>query len=144
MVKGPLLLVIVILLMAGSAVAGEKQHPVKEHVDLTLVKKSGSKKFQHKGTARGTADGTVRSNIVITHSVRLRGTVTIATAQGKVRIEVDGRARSLGMRPQFEGVATMTGGTGKYAGAEGTGTFTGVVNRSTWHVTLDATGSYHY
>ena len=84
------------------------------------------------------------SKITICHSVVLKGTVTISAAAGKVRMQVDGRARSLGLRPRFNGTAKMTGGTGKYAGASGTGKFTGVVNRRTWHATLDATGSYHY
>jgi hypothetical protein len=145
MVKGPVLCVVAALLLTtGSASGAEKQHPVKEHVDLTLVKKRGTTKFQHKGIARGTANGTVRSNITITNSVKLRGMVTISTTQGKVRISVKGRARSLGMRARFDGVATISGGTGKFAGAKGTGTFSGVVNRSTWRVTIDATGSYHY
>lgn len=144
MVKGALLSLIVILVMAGSAVGEEKRHAVKEHIDLTLVNKRGTSKFHHRGTAKGTANGTVRSSMVITHSVVMRGTVTISTAQGSVRIKVDGRARSLGTRAPFDGKAVMTGGTGKYAGATGTGKFAGVVNRSTWHVTLDATGSYHY
>jgi hypothetical protein len=130
--------------MTGTATGAGREHAVKEHVDLTLVKQTGTTKFQHKGRARGTVAGTVRSKITITHSVVLRGTVTISTAKGKVRMHVDGRARSLGMRTRFDGKATIEGGTGKYAGTHGTGTFKGVVNRSTWHVTLDATGSYHY
>jgi hypothetical protein len=145
MVKGSVLCVVIaLLLMTGSAARAEQEHPVKEHVDLTLVEKAGTTKFQHRGRARGTVSGTVRSKITITHSVVLRGTVTIATAKGKVRLTVDGRARSLGMRTRFNGKAAIAGGTGTYAGAKGTGTFSGVVNRSTWHVTLDATGSYHY
>jgi hypothetical protein len=145
MVKGPVLCgIVVLLVMTGPAVGATKQYDVKEHVDLSLVKKTGTTKFQHKGRARGTVAGTVRSNITISHSVVLRGTVMISTAKGQVRLKVDGRARSLGMRTRFNGKATIQGGTGKYAGAEGTGTFSGVVNRSTWHVTIDATGSYHY
>jgi hypothetical protein len=150
MVKGPVLCVVTALLLTtGSAAGAGQEHPVQEHVDLTLVKKSGTTKagtvkYQHKGSARGTVDGTVRSKITIKNSVSLHGTVTIATAQGRVRIAVDGRARSLGMRVRFDGGARLTGGTGKYAGTTGTGTFFGVVNRRTWHVTIDATGSYHY
>lgn len=145
MVKGSLLCVIAGLLVAtGSAMGAGAQHSVTEHVDLTLVKKQGTTKFQHKGRATGTVNGTVRSNITLTHSVVLKGTVTITTSAGKVRMSVDGRARSLGPRPRFNGKATIDGGTGKYAGAKGTGTFHGMVNRRSWHVTLDATGSYHY
>lgn len=144
-VKGRALIVILPLLaVAAPAFAAGGEHAVKEHVDLTLVKRTGTTKLEHKGRATGTVNGSVTSKISITHSVVLSGTVTISTKTGKVRMKVEGRARSLGDRPRFTGTATMTGGTGKYAGASGTGKFTGIVNRNTWHVTLDATGSYHY
>jgi hypothetical protein len=139
-----LLLVLPLLAVAAPAFAADGEHAVKEHVDLTLVKRTGTTKLQHRGRATGTVTGSVTSKITITHSVVLRGTVTIATSKGKIRMTVDGRARSLSVRTKFTGTAKMTGGTGKYAGATGTGKFTGVVNRKTWHATLDATGSYHY
>jgi hypothetical protein len=118
--------------------------PVKEHVDLVLVKRSGTTKFQHKGRATGTLAGRVGSRITISHSVVLKGTVTITTSSGKVRLNVDGRARSLGLRTKFTGTAVIAGGTGRYAHAKGTGRFTGVVNRRSWHATIDAAGSFSY
>lgn len=124
--------------------AATGEHAVQEHVDLTLVKRSGSTKLEHKGRATGTVNGSVTSKITISHSVVMRGTVTISASGGKIRLKVNGRARSIGARSKFNGSATISGGTGKYDGATGTGTFKGVVNRRTWHVTLDATGSYHY
>jgi hypothetical protein len=129
------------LLAATNAYASPAKS-VKEHVDLKLVKKSGGSKFQHSGRATGTFVGTVKSKITIEHSVVLRGTVTISTSGGAVRMKVDGRARSLSLRTKFNGTATITGGTGRYAHAKGTGRFSGVVNRSSWHATLDATGSF--
>ena len=72
----------------------------------------------------------------------LRGTVTITTKRGKVRLKVDGRARSLELRTKFSGKATIAGGTGDYADATGSGTFKGAVNRKTWHATIDAVGTF--
>jgi hypothetical protein len=117
---------------------------VKEHVVLKLVKKTGATKFQHAGRATGTVTGSVRSAITLSHSVVLRGTVTITTSRGKLRLKVDGRARSLELRTKFNGTATIAGGSGRYAHAGGRGTFTGVVNRSTWAATIDAKGSFTY
>ncbi|WP_445148686.1 autotransporter [Baekduia sp. Peel2402] len=139
-----LLVVLASLAVAAPAVAATGEHAVKEHVDLTLVKRTGTTKLEHKGRATGTVKGAVTSKITISHSVVMRGTVTISAAGGKIRLKVSGRARSIGVQTKFNGTATMSGGTGKYAGATGTGTFKGVVNRRSWHVTLDATGSYHY
>jgi hypothetical protein len=117
---------------------------VTEHVVLKLVKRSGTTKFEHTGRATGTVSGSVRSSTTLTHSVVLRGTVTINTSRGKLRLKVDGRARSLELRARFSGTATIAGGTGRYAHARGTGTFTGVVNRSTWAATIDSSGSFSY
>jgi hypothetical protein len=117
---------------------------VKEHVTLKLVKRTGSTKFEHSGRATGTVAGTVRTKITLTHSVVLKGTVTIATSKGKLRLKVDGRARSIEQRSPFDGKATILAGTGRYAHARGTGTFSGVVNRSTWAAKLDAKGTFTY
>jgi hypothetical protein len=117
-------------------------HKVTEHVTLKLVKRTGSTKFEHKGRATGTASGAVHSRITIRQSVLMSGTVTIATSKGKLTLKVKGRARSLERYSRFDGSAWITGGTGHYANARGRGTFKGVVNRSTWAATLDASGSY--
>jgi hypothetical protein len=128
----------------GAEIHATTRQSVREHVDLKLAKRTGSTKFQHTGRATGTMSGSVRSTITLTHSVVLRGTVTIKTSRGDVRLKVDGRARSLELRTKFNGTATIAGGTGRYAHATGKGTFKGVVNRSTWHATIDATGSLTY
>jgi hypothetical protein len=117
---------------------------VREHVTLKLAKRTGSTGFEHTGRATGTVSGSVRSRITLTHSVVMRGTVTITTSRGKLRLKVDGRARSIGLRSRFSGSAAIAGGSGRYAHAKGTGTFSGVVNRSTWAATLDASGSFSY
>ncbi|HEX5923881.1 MAG TPA: autotransporter [Baekduia sp.] len=113
--------------------------PAIEHVALTLAKKTGTK-FQHKGRATGTVAGSVSSRITLT-SLSIAGTVTVRAKGGTLQLKVRGTARSGGLRSKFDGTATMTGGTGRYAGARGKGTFTGVVNRRTWAATIDARGS---
>jgi hypothetical protein len=117
---------------------------VREHVVLKLVKRTGATGFQHTGRATGTLSGSVRSRSTLTHSVVLRGTVTITTGRGKLRLKVNGRARSIGLRSKFSGSAAIAGGSGRYAHANGSGTFNGVVNRSSWAATLDASGSFTY
>jgi hypothetical protein len=131
-----------IALLAWGATAWAAQ-PVREHVDLKVVSRTdGGTKFVHTGTATGTFAGTVRSRITLTHSVVLNGIVTIKARGGSVTLRVSGRARSLSLRTRFTGVAIVAGGTGKYSHAKGMGKFTGVVNRSSWHATIDATGSF--
>ena len=110
-----------------------------EHVSLTLVEKTGTS-FRHKGRATGTIAGSVTSKIALT-SLSISGTMVVHAHGGTLRMKVSGTARSGGLRSKFDGSATMTGGTGRYARARGKGTFTGVVNRRTWAATLDAHGS---
>jgi hypothetical protein len=139
----------IVVLWAAAAPAASKPHAarvttVNEHIALKLVKRSGSTRFEHTGRATGTVAGSVRSKITLRHSVVLQGTVTINTSRGTLRLEVNGRARSIELRSKFDGTATIAGGTGRYAHAHGAGTFKGVVNRSTWAATIDAAGSFTY
>lgn len=134
------MLVIALLVWAATAWGAQ---PVKEHVDLKVVSRTdGGTRFVHTGTATGTFAGTVKSRITLAHSIALSGVVTIRARGRSITMKVNGRARSLSLRTKFNGTATITGGTGKWAHAAGAGQFTGVVNRSTWHATIDATGSF--
>jgi hypothetical protein len=119
--------------------AQAKTVPISESVRLTLVKKTGTS-FVHRGTAKGTYDGSVSARMKLS-SLSISGTVTIRTKGGSVRLRISGRARSSGLNSKFDGKATIAGGTGKFAKARGTGKYTGVVNRRNWAATIDAKGS---
>ena len=131
---------------AGASVAPTatvaRQVNATEHVTLTLAKKTGTK-FQHKGKATGTVAGSVTSQITLT-SLSIAGTVTVRAKGGTLKLKIRGTARSGGLRAEFDGTASMVGGTGRYAKARGGGTFTGVVNRRSWAATLDARGKMTY
>jgi hypothetical protein len=128
----------------GAAGHAASSMTVKEYVKLKLVKRRGLIKFEHSGTATGTVAGTVHSKITLAHSVVLVGIVTIATRQGRLRLKVHGRAKSIQHLSRFDGDAIILTGTGRWAHAEGKGSFSGVVNRSTWAVSLDAKGTFTY
>ncbi len=115
---------------------------VTEDVRLSLAKKSGLS-FEHRGTARGTFSGSVRSKMTM-DALWVTGVVTIATRGGSVNLKIRGTAKSGGLRSRFDGTATMAGGTGRFRKARGKGKFSGVVNRQTWAVTLRATGKLTY
>jgi hypothetical protein len=113
-----------------------------ETVSLRLVRKSGSS-YVHSGTASGSVAGTVRSTLRL-DSLSLRGTATVRNRRGTLRLRIDGRARSAATRAEFDGSVRVTGGTGAYRDAVGSGRFDGVVNRKTWAATIKATGSLRY
>lgn len=128
--------------LSAPSAASARTQSITQDVRLTLVKKSGMS-FEHRGTAKGTIPGSVRSKMTM-DGVTVKGTVTIAARGGSLRIRVHGTARSGGLRTAFDGTATLAGGTGRYRHARGTGKFSGVVNRQTWAATLRATGRLSY
>jgi hypothetical protein len=125
------------LTVSETAAAGTSR--VTENVKLTLVKKSGSA-FTHRGSVTGSVPGSASARTTL-KGLSLSGVVSIRTSHGTLRITIRGTARSNGLRSKFDGSATMSGGTGRYKHARGTGRFEGVVNRSTWAATIRATGS---
>jgi hypothetical protein len=120
-------------------VASARTQSITEDVRLSLVKKSGLS-FDHRGTAKGTIPGSVRSKMTM-DGLTISGTVTVAARGGSLRIKVRGTARSGGLRTKFDGTANVAGGTGRFRKARGNGRFSGVVNRQTWAATLRATGT---
>lgn len=137
-------LIVAAALGGGVAPAGASARtvPIAENVSLQLVKKSGTS-FTHRGRATGTYAGSVTSKMTL-DSLSIRGTVTIKTTGGSVRLVIRGTARSSGLRSKFDGSATVARGTGRFAKARGTGRFNGVVNRKTWAATINSRGSMTY
>jgi hypothetical protein len=115
---------------------------VRETASLHLVKKSGATLYEA-GTASGTLPGTItaRFNVGVT---KVSGSVRITTRGGTLTMSVQGTARSGGTVPRFGGTMRVTGGTGKFARASGSATFSGTVNRRTWASTVSATGRLSY
>lgn len=115
---------------------------VSERVNLRLVRKSGSTLY-HAGTATGTLPGTVTTRFNVTPT-RVSGALRIVTRGGTLTITVSGKPRSYGTNARFGGTMRVTGGTGKFARAKGSGTFEGVVNRRNWASTVSASGRLSY
>ncbi len=128
--------------VVGTAEAPAKTVRATENASLRLVKKKNMR-FTHRGRVTGTVSGPARSTIRL-KGLSIRGTVTVSSKRGKLRIKIRGKARSGGMKPTFEGTARMSGGTGRYRKAKGSGRFKGVINRSTWATTIRAVGSLTY
>lgn len=135
------------LAAAAPAVAGPQAQAartinVSERVSLHLVRKSGPTLYEA-GTATGTLPGTVtaRFNVGIT---RVTGSVTIRTRGGTLTMSVDGKPRTTGAISRFGGTMRVTSGTGKFARASGTASFSGTVNRRTWAANVAANGRLSY
>lgn len=118
----------------AAAPAHAKTIKVVEHVRLGLVRQSGST-LDLRGTARGTLSGDVLARFDV-RLLSVTGLVTIyPKGGGSLSFSVAGHARSTAVRARFSGSVTVTGGSGRWAGAKGRGSFNGVVNRRTWAAT---------
>lgn len=113
------------------APAHAKTIDVVEHARLSLARQRGST-LDLRGSVRGTLSGPVLARFDV-RLLSVTGLVTIyPKGGGSLSFSIAGRARSAAVRARFSGTVTVTGGSGRWAGARGRGTFGGVVNRRTW------------
>ncbi|MBB4660798.1 hypothetical protein BDZ31_000371 [Conexibacter arvalis] len=118
----------------AAAPAQAKTIKVVERARLGLVRQHGST-IDLRGKVRGTLSGPVLARFNV-RLLSVTGLVTIfPKGGGSLSFSVAGRARSAAVRARFSGSVTVTGGTGRWAGARGRGSFDGVVNRRTWAAT---------
>lgn len=132
-------LIVLALELAAGPTASTARTTQTEHITLKLTKRTGKKKltFTHTGRATGPIAGRVRTKSTLLSRVVWRGTMSIATKRGTLRLKFDARAQSLNRSSPFTGIATLRGGTGHYANARGVAPFKAVLNRLTWRATID-------
>ncbi|MHB8242235.1 MAG: autotransporter [Solirubrobacteraceae bacterium] len=111
------------------------------HLRYNEDRSSGSWLYEE-GTASGTLPGSMRANCNITATFRAVFTIYVrgGTINGRALAAVHGQ----GLYQSFGGSLTATGGTGRYAHAHGHGGFYGVLNRNTYDMTIQTTGSLSY
>lgn len=94
------------------------------------------------GSALGTFPGSMRANCNIT--AVLTATFTIYVHGGSISGHAHAAVHGSGLYQSFGGYLEATGGTGKYAHAHGRGGFYGVLNRNTYNMTVQTTGTLSY
>jgi hypothetical protein len=118
-------------------------HNIVENATLQLVRKSGSRLYE-RGSGTGSLPGTVTAQFDVTLT-KVTGSVTIYPRDGgSLTINVLGYPQSTGINARFAGNMAVRRGTGRYSRAVGSGTFSGVVNRRTWAVSVHANARLTY
>lgn len=116
---------------------------VVDTVRLKLVKKSGNVIYE-RGTATGSLPGRVSARFV-TSLTRVSGTITFyPRGGGSITMTAVGYPKSASRITRISGNLAVRGGTGKYARALGSGTFSGTANRKNWSVTVNARARLTY
>lgn len=139
----------VLLVTAAPAVASQpvraaRTLSVKDEGHLKLVRSSGSLLIDE-GPASGTVPGRARVQFVYKGEPTVRATITVFGHAGSITARGSGRLSSLtSTNPSFAGALTITGGSGRYAGAHGDGRLYGVFNRRTYAMTVQTQGILHF
>ena len=129
----------VLALWGGTAAdaARRRSLTVVDTVSLSLVRKNGNVLYE-RGTASGNLPGTVSARFV-TSLTQVTGTITLRPySGGSITMTAAGYPQSASRITRITGNLAVRSGTGKFARALGSGTFSGTANRRSWSVTVNA------
>lgn len=114
---------------------------VKDEAHLHLTGTNGSLLLEE-GPTTGAIPGTVKANFVIAANVT--ATFTIYAQGGSISGRGTAALHSTGLYSSFGGSLKVTGGTGRYKHAHGSGGLYGAINRKTYALTVQTTGQLTY
>lgn len=143
MLRSAALVTAIAALGVAPAAAQARTLNISESASLHLVHKSGSTLFEQ-GSASGSLPGAVAAQLKVTLVV-VTGTVTFyPRGGGSLTMRMTGYPKSAGTVAKFGGSMTVSSGTGRYAQARGSATFSGTVNRRSWAANVSARGRLSY
>lgn len=137
---------------AGGATAAAAQAPTRARTaasELTLNETLKATRvgppghaFNEKGAASGTLTGTVAARVETIASTSGQATITLYLSKGTISGRAPTHGHIVGPTAYFEGSMSITGGSGSYAHASGTGLkFKGTINRQNFRVSAQLHGT---
>lgn len=135
----------VLVLAAGvcapGTVAGARTIAVTDTGRLKLVH-NGGEYITEEGRATGTIPGKVRALLEVGAIVVAK--FTIYTSVGTISGVGSGKPKGRSEEPSFAGTMTVSHGTGRYKHVHGHGGFYGTLNRVTYKMVVQTTGTLSY
>jgi hypothetical protein len=122
-------------------IAGTVRTTDTAHLNYNEERSQGSWLYEE-GSAGGTLPGSMRANCNITAT--FKAVFTIYVHGGSISGRAAAAVHGSGLYQSFGGSLWATGGTGRYAHAHGRGGFYGVLNRNTYNMTIQTTGTLSY
>ncbi len=126
---------------AGPLATAARTLSVADTAHLRYHESAGSALIEE-GTATGGLPGSVKVRFTVGPTVS--ASFTIYTHSGTLSGHGSGTLHSSGSYASFGGSMSITRGTGRYVHAHGHGGFYGVLNRRTYALTVQTTGSLSY
>jgi hypothetical protein len=97
--------------------------------------------LNEQGTASGTISGTIYIHLTVVSTNRVTAEVNIYPSGGSITGRANASYHPSGAQATFDGTMSVVRGSGRYAGAGGTGlSFTGTVQRTNDAVTVHVSG----
>ncbi len=115
---------------------------VKDEGHLHSVRSSGAELLEE-GPVSGTIPGKVKVSFDIGATISAKFTI-YANGGGSISGSGGGTLHSTSVYSSFGGALKVTGGSGRYAHAHGTGNLFGAINRKTYALTVQAVGKLYY
>jgi hypothetical protein len=115
---------------------------VKDGGHLHEVRSSGAELLEE-GPVSGTIPGKVKVSFDIGATITAKFTI-YANGGGSISGSGGGALHSTSVYSSFGGSLKVTGGSGRYAHAHGTGTLSGQIDRKTYALTVQADGKLYY
>jgi hypothetical protein len=128
-------------LLAASATSNARTIAATDTAHLHLVSSPGSLLLEE-GSASGTLPGRLRVWLDVGPTVTAR--FVIATRSGRIDGHGAGKLHGSGLYASFGGWLKITGGSGRYAHAKGSGGLYGTINRRTDAMTVQTTGKLSF
>jgi len=117
---------------------------VRDEGHLRFSKSSGSQIIDE-GTMTGTLHGSTRVHFTYTGEPRVSARFTIYGSGWTMSGYASGWLNNpTSSNPSFRGSLTLTGGSGRYRHARGSGEMFGVFNRRSYGLIVQAIGNLHY
>ncbi len=147
-----------LLLLAGVSAFGaaaDASHPASRHASGRVARtlsvtdtghlhrvQTGGEYITEEGQATGTIPGKVRAYLEVGATVVAK--FTIYTNAGDISGEGSGKPKGRSEEPSFNGSMTVSRGTGRYKHIRGHGGFSGTLNRRTFKMIVQTTGTLDY
>ncbi len=129
---------------AASGAHSASSLKVKDEGNLRFVKSSGSTLIDE-GPVKGTIPGKVRVRFAYNGDPNVSAQLTIYGHGGTLEVRASARLSSpTNPKPSFSGNLTVSGGTGRYAHARGSGHLYGVYYRRSYGMLVQTEGHIQY